>query len=372
MTRSGRESTVDTSPLRDLTAADGPFASVHFDFSHDTEDAEKLLELRLKEIEAGLSDQQADQATIEAVLRAVRESEPPAGKAGRSIVAAHGEVLLDRCLVAPPPAQVVRFSALPYLLPLATHAEEAPNHVVVLADRIGADITEYAGGEPRTETVEGADHPVHKVRGGGPSHHHMQNSAEETARRNLATVADHVAKAVERSGAQLVVLAGEKQARTALHEILPEAVRRIAHEVEGATRADGSSREELDRQVHELLAERHLAALDELAEQFRAGTGREDGLAVSGLEAVTTALTEANVETLLVGSPSDTAVFGGPDPAQVAVGKAGLRALGVSEPEERRADEALPFAAVATGARVAVMDERVDLWEGFGAILRHG
>jgi len=109
---------VDTTALRDLTDADGPFASVHFDFSHDTEDAAKLLALRLKEIEAGLTDQRADPATVEAVLRAVRDSAPPVGKAGRSIIAAHGDVLLDRRLAAPPPEPVVRFSALPYLLPL--------------------------------------------------------------------------------------------------------------------------------------------------------------------------------------------------------------------------------------------------------------
>ncbi|WP_329048028.1 Vms1/Ankzf1 family peptidyl-tRNA hydrolase [Amycolatopsis sp. NBC_01488] len=362
---------MDTATLRDLTADDGPFASVHFDFSHDTEDAAKQLELRLKEIEASLSDQRADPATIEAVLRAVRASEPPVGKAGRSIIAAHGSVLLDRRLAAPPPSQVVRFSALPYLLPLATHAEENPKYVLVVVDRVGAEITEYADGGPRTETVEGENHPVHKVRGGGTAHHNLQNSAEETARRNLVDVADHVAKAVERSGAHLVVLAGEKQARTALHETLPEAVRRIATEVDAGSRADGSSREGLDRQVHELLTGRRLAALDDLAERFRAGSGREGGLAVTGLEAVTSALAEANVETLLVGSPGDTTVFGGPDPAQVAVGKAGLQALGVAEPEQRRADEAIPFAAVATGAQVAVLDERVDLWEGFGAILRH-
>ena len=92
---------------------------------------------------------------------------------------------------------------------------------------------------------------------------------------------------------------------------------------------------------------------------------------MSGLEAVTAALAEANVATLLVGSPGDTSVFTGPEPAQVAVGKAGLQALGVSDPEQRRADEAIPFAAVATGAAVVVLDERLDLWEGFGALLRH-
>jgi hypothetical protein len=53
------------------------------------------------------------------------------------------------------------------------------------------------------------------------------------------------------------------------------------------------------------------------------------------------------------------------------VGKAGLQALGVTEPEQRRADEAIPFAAIATRAEVVVLDERLDLWEGFGALLRH-
>jgi hypothetical protein len=362
---------MDTSALRGLTTADGPFASVHFDASYDTEDAAKQLALRSKEIEATLTGQRADAETVNAVLRAIRDREPPVGKAGRSIIAAHGEVLLDQVLAAPPPTEVVRFSALPYLLPLATHAEETPAYLVVVTDRVGADVTEYGSGEPRTETVEGENHPVHKVRGGGTAHHNLQNAAEETARRNLGKVADHVAKTAQRCGARLVVLAGEKQARTALHETLPEPVRRIATEVDAGSRAAGSSHEELDRQVHELLTGRHLAQLEDVAERFRAESGREAGLAVSGLEAVTSALAEANVEALLVGSPGDTTVFGGPDPAQVAVGKAGLQALGVPDPEQRRADEAIPFAAVATGAEVVVLDERLDLWEGFGALLRH-
>ncbi|MEV6879881.1 Vms1/Ankzf1 family peptidyl-tRNA hydrolase [Amycolatopsis sp. NPDC051128] len=362
---------MDTSAWHGLTTADGPFASVHFDASYDTGDAAKLLALRAKEIEAALTDQRADAETVDAVLRAVRDREPPVGKAGRSIIAAHGEVLLDQALAGPPPTQVVRFSALPYLLPLATHVEETPSYVVVVTDRVGAEVTEFGRGEPRTETVEGADHPVHKVRGGGSAHHDIQNRAEETARQNLEAVARHVAKAVERSRAEFVVLAGEVQARSELHGLLPAPIRRITTEVDTGSRAAGSSRAELDRRVHELLAGRHLAGLDDVAETFRAESGRASGLAVSGLEAVTAALAEANVATLLVGSPGDTAVFAGPEPAQVAVGKAGLQALGVPEPERRRADEAIPFAAVATGAEVVVLDERLDLWEGFGALLRH-
>jgi DNA-binding transcriptional MerR regulator len=354
--------------MRELTTANGPFASVHFDSSHDTEDAAKQLGIRLKEIEAALTDQRADPETVHAVLRAIGESEPPAGKAGRSIIAAGGEVLLDRRLAAPPPEQIVRFSALPYLLPLATHEAAVPRYLVVVTDQVGAEVTEYGHGAPRTESVEGDD-PSSTQGGGGPAHRDKQ--LDETARQNLDEIARHVTKAAERSHAELVVLAGEVQARSALHERLPEPVRRIATEVDGASRASGSSRAELDRHVSELLGNRRLAGLDDVAETFRAESGRDSGLAVSGLEAVTTALAEANVATLLVGSPGETAVFAGPEPAQVAVGKAGLQALGVTDPAERRADEAIPFAAVATGADLVVLDERLDLWEGFGALLRH-
>lgn len=359
---------MDTSALRDLTTAGGPFVSVHFDESHDTEDGAKQLTIRLKEIEAALSDQRADAETVHAVLQAVRDSEPPVGKAGRSIVAAHGSVLLDRRLAAPPPEQVVRFSPLPYLLPLATHEADTLPYLVVVTDQVGAEVTEHGHGAPRTETIEGVD-PPEVQGGGGPAHRDKQTG--ETARQNFEEIAKHVTKAAERSHAELVVLAGEVQARSALHERLPEPVRRITRDVEGGSRASGSSHDELDRHVHELLAGRRLASLDDVAETFRAESGRASGLAVSGLEAVTTALAEANVATLLVGSPGDTSVFAGPEPTQVAVGKAGLQALGVPEPEQRRADEAIPFAAVATGADVVVLDERLDLWEGFGALLRH-
>jgi hypothetical protein len=156
-----------------------------------------------------------------------------------------------------------------------------------------------------------------------------------------------------------------------VYELLPDHVRRITQQVEGGSRAPGASLEQLDRQVHELLTGRHLATLDDVATTFRAESGRDSGLAVSGLESVTGALAEANVATLLVTEPAAATVFTGPEPAQVSVGKDGLRALGVPDPAQQRADEALPFAAVATGADIVVLDERLPLWEGFGALLRH-
>jgi hypothetical protein len=360
---------VDTARLRGLTEVPGPFASVYFDESHDTEDAGKQLTLRLKEIEAALAEQGADTETIGALVGAVEDSPPPVGRGGRILVAAHGLVHVDERLAGPPASHVVRWSALPYLLPLVTHFEERPRYVEVFVDKLGADITTYGSGDPHRETVRGREHPLHKVRGGGTAHRDMQAHAEETARHNLEDAAAHVVKAAE--DAQLVVLAGEVQSRAGLYDLLPERVRRLTKEADGGSRAPGDSREELDRRIHELLTGYHLAAIDDVAETFRAETGRGSGLAESGLEGVTTALAEANVATLLVGEPAAATVFTGPEPAQVGVGKSGLEALGVHDPAERRADEAIPFAAVATGAEVVVMDERLELWEGFGALLRH-
>ncbi|GAB3361190.1 Rv2629 family ribosome hibernation factor [Amycolatopsis echigonensis] len=362
---------MDTRELRALLT-DGPFVSVHFDESHDTEDAAKQLRLRLKEIEAALEDQGADRPSVEAVLRAVEESAPPVGRAGRTIVAAHGAVLLDRRLAAPPPAQEARYSELPYFLPTVSHLEEAPAHLVVLVDRTGADIEVHRpDGSVETETVRGQEHPVHKVRGGGPAHRDIQSHAEQTAHQNLAEVADHVAKAAERVRPRAIVLAGEVQARTELHDRLPEPARSLTAEVDAGSRAAGADRAELDRAVHELLTGQRLRELDDLAERFRAEASRESALAVSGLSAVTAALAEANVATLLVGDSGEATVYTGAEPTQIGAAPSRLDALGVDEPARRRADEALPYAAVAVGADVVVMDERLDLTDGFGALLRH-
>lgn len=333
---------MDMTELRRLVTAGGPFASVHFDESHDTEDAAKQLQLRLKEMEAALDEQGADRPTVEAILSRVRESTPPVGQAGRSVLAAHGEVVVDQRLAAPPAAQEARYSALPYFLPIVTHAEDAPTYLVVLVDSAGAEIEVYRG----------------------------HTRAEETSRHELDDVAARIAKTAEQTGARLIVLAGEVQARTGLHDLLPEPARRITSDV-GAGRAAGADRDELDRRIHELLTGRRLAGLDDLAERFRAEAGRNSGLAVSGLEGVTAALSEGNVATLLVGEPGGARVLTGPEPTQIGVAKPRLDALGVTDPVLHRADEALPYAAVAVGAEVVAMDERLELTDGFGALLRH-
>jgi hypothetical protein len=59
---------VDQDQVRAVLGAGGPFASVFLEDSHDTEDAGRQLELKLREITTQLTDQGLDEATADAVV----------------------------------------------------------------------------------------------------------------------------------------------------------------------------------------------------------------------------------------------------------------------------------------------------------------
>ncbi|NIH83026.1 Rv2629 family ribosome hibernation factor [Amycolatopsis viridis] len=350
---------MDTTTLRPLVTATGPFTSVYFEDSHDTADAEKQLELKWRELKDALTAQHAPDGAVSALEAAILDGPRATGRSGRALLAAGAEVLVDEQLASPPATTIARVSDLPYLLPLARYGELALPHVVGQVDQVGADIRAYDehGNQTVAEELTGQDHPVHKTRGGGEAHHRMQHRTEEVRHQNVTEIAHAIARLAERTRAQLIVVAGEVQGRKAVIEELPAAAKSIARE---ATHSD----------VADELAEavRHSRA-DDVVRRFRGALNQPDGLAVQGLEAVTAALREANVETLLVGDPGADTVCTGATPAQIALGEEELRAYGATEIHRCRADEAVPAAAVAVDADLMHVHE--ELVEGFGAILRH-
>ncbi|EIE97205.1 Rv2629 family ribosome hibernation factor [Saccharomonospora glauca] len=365
---------MDTTRLRELTTADGPFASIYFDDTHNTEDAAKHRELTWRELREELAEQGASERTLATVERAVLGGEPPVGSSGRAVVATAERVLLDQRLKEPPARPVARVSRMPYLVPLAEHGELPPPHVVVVVDRVGADVTavDEHGTVIDSRTVEGADSQVHKVPGGGWSHRNIQAHTEEVVKNNIEKAAVHVGVVARRIGATLVVVAGDPQSRKVLLDTLPQAVRDHAREVEPGGRKEGSGNAELDTLIDELLAEATRKRRAEVTERFETALAKPTGLAVQGLEAVTTALREHNVETLLVSDPDDSEVLVGPDPSLLAVQEEELTtAYGVDEVEHARADEALPMAAATVGADVVGVTGEREIIDGFGAILRH-
>ncbi|WP_199430862.1 Rv2629 family ribosome hibernation factor [Qaidamihabitans albus] len=364
---------MDTTRLRELVTTDGPFASVYFEDTHATADAAKILDLTWRELREDLAGQGAPQPTLDALETAVRDSAPPVGRSGRGLIAAGDRVLVDHRLDEPPATSVARVSDLPYVLPLAEYGELPPPHVIVIVDHVGADLTvvDARGRVVDEHTTEGAEHPVHKVRGGGFAHRDMQAHTEETVRHNIDQVAEDVAKSAKGNGATLVVVAGEMQARKALYEALPEQVQQYVVELNSGGRHQGAANDELQQQVGDLLVEFKRQRRAREIERFRGSLGQRTGLAVQGLEATTTALQDANVETLLAGRPGDADVFTGPEPTQLSMQEAELKAYGVEQPNSRRADEALALAAIAARATIVHTGDELDLAEGFGAILRH-
>lgn len=350
---------MQTTMLRPLVTTPGPFTSVYFEDSHDTEDASKQLELKVRALCEKLRAQHAPDQSVHAIEAAVRRGPRPVGRGGRALLAAGDSVVVDERLTEPPAALVTRVSDLPYLLPLTRYAEPGLKHVVALVDQINARVTAFDehGREIGAEAVSTQDHPVHQVRGGGWAQYGIREHTEETIRRNVTEIAEEITRLAESTGAEMVLLVGEIQGRRAVHAALPERLRGITQEVTHADVVDG---------LVSATKQRRLAAV---LDRFRAEMGRPDGLAVQGLEAVTAALADGNVATLLISDPGDETVWTGGAPAQIAVSEAELRTLGAAEAHERRADEAVPMAAIAVGADLVGVDS--DLTEGVGAILRH-
>jgi peptide chain release factor subunit 1 len=333
--------------FRALLDTTGPFVSVYFDDSHDTADAGAQLDARLRDIRKHLEEQSVHHSLIEAIDAAVRAKHPPVGRSGRYMIAAGDRIVFDEHLARPPAGTQLRVSDQPYLVPVVEHGISHTSYLLVAVDHTGADITVHDG-QSRTETVEGSGHPVHKAHKadtagyGGP-----QGRVDEAVRKNLREVADRITRLVDETGAGVVFITGD--ARTELAAELPERVADKAVGVQGGGRAAGTDEAELQRGIGEELLKLRLAALDDAAQRFAAGHGA--GLAVEGLAAVTAALRDGSVDILIIGDLGD----------QTVIDEEGLR----------RADEALPLLAVATGAAMVRTDSRLTPADGIAAVLRY-
>ena len=144
--------------LSELTETPGPYATVYLDASHDSESADRELELRWAGHRTELAEQGADEPTLAALDRAVADADPAVGRAGRVLVAADGRVLLDRALAEPPARPSAAWGPAPDVLPLLLDAPEPMTAVVVRVDKSGGEIL-LAGEDgfaPKPSTRSGA------------------------------------------------------------------------------------------------------------------------------------------------------------------------------------------------------------------------
>ena len=372
-TPSGGLRPTDLPELARLFDEPGPFITLYASTPSAIENAAQRSELVWKNMRRELEEAGAPEAALDAVDPLVPDAHLE-GETLAVIANANGILHVDHVL-EPIAQDLWRVANLPSAGPLVEWAQEGAPHLLVLADRAGADIVAVVRfNEESNEAVQDqnpSDPDLRKSKPGGWSQRRYQQRAENQWEQNAKQVADRVVELFDETGARLVVAAGDERAMQLLREHLPERVLACLKEAEGSRHVDGgqdSLAAEALRMVATAVAEDTVALL----RKFKEEQGQNDR-AASGVPRVLEALAAAQVDTLLIADdPSDnrTAYFG-PEPNMVSVDAATVKGMGVDAPQEGRLADVLIRAAWGTGAAVRIVPSAaVGNDDGVAAILR--
>jgi hypothetical protein len=350
---------MDVSFLQPVFDAAGPYATVCADVTHNTENADTEVDLRVRAIAERLTEQGAPEPVVQVVrdrlLEANEGGEASTQKGRAVVVASDGSVVLDQALVDAPTRELAEWSPTPDLLPLLRQLPGRVSHIVVLTDRTGADIT-YLGMPGQVEeeaTVKGDTFQIRKFSGGGWAHHRYQHNAENKWVHNAEEVAQHIASMVRRLSPRFVLVAGDVRARQILTDRASDLWSDLIVSMDEGGRAAGADREPVDVRTAELVAEHEAREVADAVEQIQAAGAH--GLAVTGTEAVVEALRKGQVETLvLADDPGEDTLLVGSGPLELGVDQHDMDALGVHG-EVVPAERALLAAAVAGSAGVVLV-----------------
>ncbi len=363
---------MQTQQLTWLVKARGPFASVYFDDSHDTADAAERLDATWRDLRKSLEAQGAGDAVIGRLEEAVLDHRPSVGRRGRAVIATGEQVLVNEHLAVPPQAMVVRVSDYPYIVPLIEFEIRRPTYVFAAVDHTGADIALHQGGGVSSSSIEGAGYPVHKpVTAGWNGYGDLQHATEEAIRTNCRAVADELTRLVDEADPEVVFVCGEVRSVSDVLAELPERVAERVSQMHAGSRKSGIDEDHVRELTSAEFARRRAAATTEVAERFRAEAGRGSGLAAEGLAAVCAALRDGDVEVLIMGGLGDATVVTGEALTTIAPDADVLSELGEPMHRVARADEALPFTAIAFGASVLPAPGGLAPADGVGAVLRY-
>jgi hypothetical protein len=350
---------MDVSFLEPVFAAPGPYATVCADVTHNTENADQELDLRVRAVAEQLTEQGAPETVVEAVRARLLEGNDGGGAGtlrGRAlVVASDGSVVLDQALVGAPTREVADWSPQPDLLPLLRQLPGRVPHVVVLTDRVGADITYVVatGQVEAEETVQGDDFQIQKVQVGGWAHHRYQHNSENKWVHNSDQVAAHLASIARRLDPRFVLVAGDVRARQILTDRASDVWKDLIVSMDEGGRGAGADREPVDRREAELVAEHEARAVADVVDKVQAAAAH--GLSVTGTDAVVDALRKSQVETLvLADEPEDDKLLVGDSPLVLGVDQQEMDALGTHGSVVAH-DRALVAAAVASSAGVVLV-----------------
>ncbi|MGY1752543.1 baeRF2 domain-containing protein [Blastococcus sp. SYSU D01042] len=366
---------MDVSFLAPVFATPGPYATVCADVTHTTENADAELELRVRGIAEQLTGQGAPEAVVDAVRGRLLEGND-GGQAGTLrgralVVASDGSVVLDEILADAPGQALASWTPQPDVLPVLRQLAARVPHVVVLADRVGADIVAVGlSGDEHEEQVEGDSFHMRKVKVGGWAHNTYMHTAENQWEENMGRVADEVGDLVGGLRARFVLVAGDVRARQLLSDKAAPAWADLVVSTDEGGRAAGADREPVTRRAAELVAEHEAREIAQAVEQVQAAGAH--GLAVTGTAAVVEALRKGQVETLLLAEPfdADATLLVGSSPLELGTGQQDMDALG-THGQVVPAGTALVAAAVAGAAGLVVVPQAALPDHPVAAVLRY-
>ena len=360
--------------LSDVLAAPGPFVTVHVGAESAVEQAADRYEMAWKAVLQRLEEQQVPAPVREAMEQARGEhAEGPA----RLVVASVPEarVVLSEPVQTRPATDVVEVAPLPDLLPLLADLTSQVPHVVVHADRTGADVVAYYDTGKVTEevTVKGRTLHLRKVQGGGWAHLHYQHRAENQWRENAKEIRETAMQLAEQVGAELIVGVGDERELTYVKEGLAQPWDGKWVEIPGGRSHDGSE-QLVEQRVRDVVSLHTAAESLQLLADYAQERG-QDKRACDGLPDVVQALRKAQVQTLILTTDVDTSstLWYGEEPSQLGTSRADLEALGATQPQEGPQVSVLLRAALATGADVQLVPHQSEQapQAGVGAMLRY-
>jgi hypothetical protein len=361
----------DAPELARLLDREGPFVSVTLTTEQQLDNAAQRSQQHWRAVRDDLEAQGASGADLDAIEALVPELHHDGP--GAFVVAAGGEVLLSFGLSDAPARDHGSVGTVPSLAPILGWRQSHLPHIVVLADRAGADILAVGPhGDQHTDSAgtKDAGHPhLRKSHPGGWSQRRYEERAENLWDRNAAQVADRVAQIARLLQPAAILVAGDERALWHLRDHLDERLAPLVQQLEGARNADGGDgalAEDVRRALNTVAAADTVALL----EKFKEEKGQADR-AADGLASTIEALNGAAVDTLLVHDDVDDErrAWFGTDLDVVALDRAGLESYGVQAPQEARLVDVLVRAAFRSGARVRLVPKTV-VQDGVGAILR--
>lgn len=278
--------------ITELFDQKGPFASVALRTPSALDDAADQFRIRWKDAHNELARLGLDESELQSLEHTVREISHDDGGAvvvvkpadSPAFTESLGDDLTD---------DVAVLDSLPRIGAVLESRQRTVAHLVVVADRAGADILVVASdGTTETIAIDGETLHIHRGQPGGWSQQRFQQRAKNQWETNAAQIAATVAEVASEVDPRVICVAGDVRAVSFLHQHLPDRLEDLAVDLEG--------------QSEELVAEESVrAAADVVArdirstlEQFREAASK--GLAVGGAVETTRSLTEGRVDTLLV------------------------------------------------------------------------